>query len=117
MKKNSSNVYMTDEMIKEYYSDIIEGLLLNGDYVNEKNAISLIRTILECGVNSLDLQKIEYVCMKYMDIKQLKNFVEYSSTFSSGYPKNKTIVEMAIMAYDEKYGSSFDEVVEISKSR
>ena len=99
----------TDEMIVESYGDIIEGLLLNGDYVNEKYAISLIREILENGVNPLDLDKIEYICMKFIDIRNLKNNNGEVGYKSFEFSKNKTIIDEAIRLYDSKQDAALDD--------
>ena len=93
----------SDEMIRESYGEIIEGLLLNSDYCNEKYVISLIRTILECGVNTFDLDKIGYICMKFIDLKTVANR-------GVNFSNNKTIVEEAIRLYNEKFGSNFDDL-------
>ena len=98
---------ITDEIIKENYNEIIEGLILNNDYVSERFAISLIRTILECGVNRFDFDMIKYICMKVIDIKNLKN--DKTKGYDSfKYASNSTIIKEAIRLYNDKMDEDFN---------
>ncbi len=47
----SKKIDYTDEQIKEEFSDVIEELLLDEIYTNEKYAIALIKEILSFGIN------------------------------------------------------------------
>lgn len=88
-------INFTDEMIKENYGEIIEGLILNyyfddiseiSENKNEKEAISFIRKILECGGDSFDYDKMEDVCDKFFFLSDHASYIE--SLTEEYYGKN-----------------------------
>jgi len=111
-------------LIKEKYSEIIEGLILNyGDSV-EKNAVRLLKTILECGVHEEDRDTIEYVCIKLMEVLDenysYKDMVEEElsemDSKQNGRPNDTTYIGNDISDYfDTKYDE--DDIIPLKKSR
>ena len=105
---------ISDELIKEKYSEIIEGLI----------AVRLLKTILECGVHEEDRDTIEYVCIKLMEVLDenysYKDMVEEElseiDSKQNGRPNDTTYIGNDISDYfDIKYDD--DDIIPLKKSR
>lgn len=96
-------ISFSDEEIIDEFSDIIDDLIVDGIYKNERYAISIIKDILSLGVDRYNHDEILYLISQVESVKNSKNFENVNPLC---YSSNKKIVKEIININDRK--KSFD---------
>lgn len=103
MENYKEKIIITDDEIKEEFSDVIEELLADGTYKIKKYAVQIIREILNAGTDRTDHAQILYIIGQVESIKNSKNIDKPDPVCNASNKKIIHEIKRRTQTEDSKY--------------